>query len=76
MFLGHEVYLYNDTYINDNSHGISAYFALFANRAIKKADPKEAPGPFLNAVELIVEKLDGMVASSMGAKMLLSSEIM
>lgn len=43
-------------------------FAVFANRAIKKADPNKVPGPFLNAVELIVESLDGMVTSSMGAK--------
>lgn len=43
-------------------------FAIFANRAIKKADPNKVPGPFLNVVELIVESLDGMVASSMGSK--------
>lgn len=43
-------------------------FAIIANRAIKKADPDKVPGPFLNVVELIVEALDGMVASSMGAK--------
>ena len=43
-------------------------FAIFANRAIKKADPGKVPGPFLNVVELIVESLDGMVTSSMGAK--------
>lgn len=43
-------------------------FAICANRAIKKADPNKVPGPFLNVVELIVEMLDNMVASSMGAK--------
>ena len=43
-------------------------FAICANRAIKKADPNEVPGPFLNVVKLIVESLDGMVASSMGDK--------
>lgn len=43
-------------------------FAILANRAIKKADPNKVPGPFLNVVELIVESLDGMVASSMGDK--------
>lgn len=43
-------------------------FAIIANRAIKKADPDKVPGPFLNFVELIVEFLDGMVATSMGAK--------
>lgn len=44
-------------------------FFIAANRAIKKAlksDTIEAPGMFLNIVELIVEKLDGMVAGSMG----------
>ena len=39
-------------------------FALCANRAMKKA--KEVPGGFQNLVELIVEKLDGMVSSTMG----------
>ena len=43
-------------------------FAIFANRAIKKADPNKVPGPFLNVVELIVESLNGMVTSSMGAQ--------
>ena len=43
-------------------------FAVCANRAIKQADPAKVPGAFLNVVELIVEMLDGMVASSMGAK--------
>ncbi len=43
-------------------------FAVFANRAIKKANPGKVPGAFLNVVELIVESLDGMVASSMGSK--------
>ena len=41
-------------------------FAVIANRAIKKAEPNQVPGPFLNVVELIVESLDGMVVSSMG----------
>ncbi|MCR4928181.1 MAG: F0F1 ATP synthase subunit A [Lachnospiraceae bacterium] len=44
-------------------------FFIAANRVIKKAlksDTIEAPGMFLNIVELIVEKLDGMVAGSMG----------
>lgn len=42
-------------------------FAIFANRAIKKAEPDKVPGAFLNVIELIVESLDGMVAGSMGA---------
>lgn len=43
-------------------------FAVCANRAVKKAEPGQVPGPFLNVVELIVEMLDKMVASSMGDK--------
>lgn len=39
-------------------------FAIAANRAIKYAT--EVPGTFQNVVELIVEKLDGMVNSTMG----------
>ncbi|MBR4768895.1 MAG: F0F1 ATP synthase subunit A [Lachnospiraceae bacterium] len=39
-------------------------FAFIASRKIKKA--KEVPGTFQNILELIVEKLDGMVASSLG----------
>lgn len=39
-------------------------FALCANRAMKKA--KEVPSGLQNVVELIVEKLDGIVKASMG----------
>ncbi len=41
-------------------------FAIFANRAIKKAQVMEAPGTFQNIAELIVEMLDGMVTNVMG----------
>jgi len=41
-------------------------FAIFANRAIRKADPNKAPGKFLNVVELIVQLLDNMTKSEMG----------
>ena len=41
-------------------------FAIFANRAIKKADPEDTPGTFQNIVELIVEMLDRMVTGVMG----------
>lgn len=41
-------------------------FALFANKAIKNANPEEVPGPFLNFVELVVETLGNMVNGSMG----------
>lgn len=43
-------------------------FCIAANRAIKKADPNEVPGPFLNFIELLVEMLDNLVISNMGAK--------
>ncbi|MGN1084518.1 MAG: ATP synthase F0 subunit A, partial [Lachnospiraceae bacterium] len=29
-------------------------FAFLANRAIKRANPEDVPGPFLNAIELMV----------------------
>ena len=43
---------------------IMIIFAIIANRKLKKA--KEIPDGFQNVVELIVEKLDGMVESTMG----------
>ena len=43
-------------------------FAIIANRAIKKADPYGKPGAFVNILELMVEKIDGMVLSGMGEK--------
>ena len=39
-------------------------FAIAANRCMAKAT--EVPGSFQNVVEMIVEKLDGMVSGSMG----------
>ncbi len=39
-------------------------FSIAANRAMKHAS--EVPGGFQNVVELIVEKLDGMVRGVMG----------
>lgn len=41
-------------------------FCLFANKAIKKADPNKAPTAFQNVVELIVEMLDNMITGVMG----------
>ena len=43
-------------------------FALFANRAIKKANPYETPGKFLNFVEFLVQTLDNVTISGMGEK--------
>jgi len=42
--------------------------ALFANRAIKKADPNEVPGTFLNIIEYLVELVDGLTRNNMGEK--------
>ena len=42
--------------------------ALFANRAIKKADPNEVPGTFLNIIEYLVELVDGLTRNNMGDK--------
>ena len=39
-------------------------FAIVANRTMKKAI--DVPGPFQNVVELVVEKIDGMVSGVMG----------
>ncbi len=68
QFMGQDVYLTTTHISMIIVMAAILVFALFANRAIKRADPREVPGPFLNAVELIVEMLDKMVASSMGAK--------
>ena len=43
-------------------------FALFANRAIRKADPNEVPGTFLNIIEYLVELVDGLTRNNMGEK--------
>lgn len=43
-------------------------FCFAANRAIKKADPNKVPGPFLNAIEMVIETMDNLVVSNMGAK--------
>lgn len=43
-------------------------FCIAANRAIKKADPNEAPSGFMNVIELLVEMLDKLVIGNMGAK--------
>lgn len=43
-------------------------FALFANRAIKKANPEDVPGPFLNVVELLVESVDSLTKANMGKR--------
>ena len=43
-------------------------FAVVANRAVKKADPYEKPGMFVNVLEMLVQSLDDLVISNMGKK--------
>ena len=35
---------------------------------IKKANPEDVPGPFLNVIELLVELIDGLTKSNMGKR--------
>ena len=43
-------------------------FAIVANRAVKKADPYQSPGMFVNILEMLVQALDNLVVSNMGKK--------
>ncbi len=63
-FFGHEVWITTTHVSVLMVMLILMGFALLANRAIKRAS--EVPGTFQNVVELIVEKLDGMVDTTMG----------
>ena len=63
-FFGHEVWITTTHVCLLIVMLILIGFAVAANRCMKKA--KEIPEGFQNVVELIVEKLDGMVSSTMG----------
>ena len=63
-FFGHQVWITTSHVCILIVMLILVGFAIAANRAIAKGS--EVPGGFQNVVELIVEKLDGMVDSSMG----------
>ncbi len=65
-FFGHEVWITNTHIAIVLVMLTLMIFAVFANRAIKKADPTKAPGAFLNVIELRVEKVDGLVKTNMG----------
>lgn len=41
-------------------------FALVANQVIRHANPYKKPGAFLNVIELMVEKVDGLTKANMG----------
>lgn len=43
-------------------------FASIANSKLKKAKSDEVPSNFLNVVEILVESVDGLVSSTMGAQ--------
>jgi F-type H+-transporting ATPase subunit a len=63
-FFGHEVWITTTHVCILIVLLILIGFAIAANRCIRKGE--EIPGPFQNVVELIVEKLDGMIDGSMG----------
>ncbi len=63
-FFGHEVWITTTQVSLLIVVLILAGFSIAAGRAIRKGT--EVPGGFQNVVELIVEKLDGMVDSTMG----------
>ncbi len=63
-FFGHEVWITTSHVCILIVMLIIIGFAIAANRALKKAT--EVPTGFQNVVELMVEKLDGMVDSPMG----------
>ncbi|MBP5282900.1 MAG: F0F1 ATP synthase subunit A [Lachnospiraceae bacterium] len=63
-FFGHEVWITTTHVSLLFVMLILILFSIFAGQAIKKG--AEVPGGFQNVVELIVEKLDGMVEGTMG----------
>jgi len=63
-FFGHEVWITTTQVSILIVMIILIGFSIAAGQAIKKG--AEVPGTFQNVVELIVEKLDGMVANTMG----------
>ena len=62
-FFGHQVWITTSHVCILIVMLILVGFAIAANRAMKKGS--DVPGPFQNVVELIVEKLDGIVDGSM-----------
>ena len=63
-FFGHEVWITTSHVCVLIVILVLVGFAIAANIAMKKA--QEIPTGFQNVVELIVEKLDGMVSGTMG----------
>lgn len=63
-FFGHEVWITTTHVCVLIVMLILLGFCIAANKCMAKAS--EVPGGFQNVIELIVEKLDGMVSSSMG----------
>ena len=65
-FFGHEVWITTTHVCTLIVMLLIVLFAVFANRAVKKANEGEAPGTFLNIVELLIEFLDGVINGTMG----------
>lgn len=65
-FFGHDVWITNTHIAIVLVMLTLMIFAVVANRAIRNADPTKAPGGFLNVIELMVEKIDDLVKTSMG----------
>ena len=63
-FFGHEVWLTTTHVSLLIVVALLICFSIAAGRAIRKGT--EVPSGFQNVVELIVEKLDGMIDSTMG----------
>ena len=63
-FFGHEVWITTTHVCLLIVMLVIIGFAIAANRAMKHAS--EVPGGFQNVVEMIVEKLDGMIHNVMG----------
>ena len=68
-FFGAEVYITTSHVCLGIVMAIMLIFGICARIAVKKADPTKAPKGFLNLVELIVEKLDGLLIDTMGEKL-------
>ena len=65
-FFGHEVWITTTHVCTLIVMLLLVIFALFARNAINKANDDEAPGTFLNIVELLMDFLDGIISSTMG----------
>ncbi|MCR5421793.1 MAG: F0F1 ATP synthase subunit A [Lachnospiraceae bacterium] len=63
---GHEVWITTTHVCTFIVMLLLVVFAFVAGKAVKKINDDEAPGTFLNIVEMIIEFLDGVISSTMG----------